>query len=135
MSQSISNHYKVATFLDGAQALTDTFAQLGEVINNFGYDNIALFIKIQTNNSTDIQVKIFGRYEKDGDDFELGYKYLKESVVVVAPTVFQFDHTDPQMAFDCDIRGIPYVIVKVKGTGNAPLAGMVTLAKGLFTAR
>ena len=135
MSHSHPKEYKVVTFLDGAQAITGSFADLGEVINNYGYDNIALFLKIQSNNSTDIQVKIFGKYEKEGDEFELGYKQLKEGVITIEPIVFQFDNTDPEMAFDCDIRGIPFVIIKVKGTGNTPVAGIVSEAKGLFTAR
>ena len=108
-----------------AQDLTASFEDLGSLINAKGFTSIAVFIKIDINDSANVQLKAIGRTKETGsDDYLLPIKSvsLSAGTVKVKEGVFEFDSdTDQLLIIEIETGNlIPFIQLQVKvGTVGA----------------
>jgi hypothetical protein len=130
----MKHDYLELDIFDGAQSITDTFADVGSSVNIFEYDTLTLGFDILSNNSTDIQIKVLGKFlDTSTDWYVLPIKATAPTVIGLSSLIYEFSESDPKIAFAVDAQGLGFVKLQVKGTGNAPVPGVVTKIAGFAT--
>lgn len=116
--------------ITSAQVLTANFANFGSLINAKGFTSIGVFIKLNINDSLNVQLKAIGRTEEAGtDDYLLPIKSvsLTAGTVKVKEGVFEFDSDADQLLIIEIETGnlIPFIQLQVKAGTVGASAGQI----------
>ena len=99
--------------------LTASFADVGDVISTDVYSKIGLWVDATANNSEDVDLKVIGLFDSDGDTFEIDGVDEKRLWAGSGTTLKKY--------YEFEVGTIPYLQVQLKaGTLGTP-AGIVTI--------
>lgn len=126
--------YLELDIFSGNRTITDTFTDIGESVNIFHYDTLSLGFEITSANSEDIQIRVMGKFlDTSTLWYDLPIKSPVATHVGLTQLIYQFDVIDPIMAFAIDVQGLGFIKLQIKGSVNAPIAGIVTKISGFAT--
>jgi hypothetical protein len=114
------------------QDLTDTAANLGSQISVAGKTKLALFLKIDVNNSVNVRVLLQYKFATGGDAYYApNLSYSSSDVKYSVPEYYELDvDADTSVVLEMPLDGVvPFVQIQVyAGTVGAPTAGQIDSA-------
>jgi len=130
-----AEEYQDHTVITAPQALTGAFVNLGSPIKMLGWDEMAVYTKVTDNDSTAIQMAVYGLIREGGGEYMLPIANIGETKTTLKHLIYEFSETNADMLYRIRVRGIPWIQLKVKGTGNAPTPGTIDSCIVYCTAR
>lgn len=116
--------------ISAAQDLTASFADLGSIVDVRGFTSIAVFLKIDINDSLNVQLQAIGRTKETAtDDYLLPIKSvsLSAGLVKLKAGIFEFDSDTNQLIIIEVETGnlIPFIQLQIKAGTVGASAGQI----------
>jgi hypothetical protein len=119
------NEYQHYDVMLTPKALTSSFQDFGVEINALAWNMLTVYVSIVSNNSTDIQIKMLGKYKDSSIWYDMPAKSTSSGVTTISTQVYEFSGVDPNIVFNADTNGVAFVKFQMKATGNTPVPGVV----------
>lgn len=121
------NSISTVTVKTTPQAITGTFANVGDEINVIGYKKATVYVDVTNNDTTDIQFKpILRLLEGASTTYTLPIKSVSSASTAITDLLYELDvDTDMKTTFTIEIDGTYSLQIQVAGTGNIPAPGTV----------
>lgn len=121
--------YSTPVLVEENQALTDSWANLGDVIDMRGYTELYLYINLDINDSLNARVRALGMMTDTGDGYVLPIEAVSSTEVKVTAQYIEFDtDADQLMVLRVNVGAIPYVQIQTQaGTVGASAGNIVTI--------
>ena len=102
--------------ISAAQDFTAAWADLGPEIDMRGYTELNVYITLDVNDSTDLQVKALGKHESGGsEEYDFQIETVSASDVKVEPQYIEFNTDADQLAIlKVKTNGVPFIQLQVK---------------------
>lgn len=112
------------TVTSAAQAFTTSWADLGSEIQLFGYNKLAVYVKLDINNTNNPRIRLLAKLDKDGaDEYQMVDKTSNAGDVLVEAHYFEWNvDADGNFCIVFDLEGatIPYGQLQIQcGTVGA----------------
>lgn len=117
----------VADIISAAQDLTGAWVDLGEVIDVRDVKLIALWLKLDINDSTDVRIRALAKTSETSDDYVFPIKSASSSAVSLQDEYYEFtDDTDQNMLLDFEVGDIvPFIKFQVMAGTVGASAGNI----------
>ena len=113
--------------ISSAQTLTDTMADLGGEITTTGYNYLIIYIEIDINDSTDVQLQALSKHTSAGTDEYIDAIFTEgSSIIKVEPDYIQFN-VDENKKYKLVYRlnGADYIQLQVMAVVVGGTAGQI----------
>lgn len=113
------------------QTITGTWADLGVKIESIDYSYFAAYIKIDINDSKNVQFRYRGIYEDSGEDFIIPLKNIRGNKILLDDFYYEVNNDSNQniiLQTNMD-QNIKLIKLQVRANTVGATAGIVTYAK------
>lgn len=113
------------------QNFTSSWVDYGVEIGTDGHDRISIWVDLDINNTQDARIRLVGRYDKSGDDYDFLIKTVYDEKISVKSEYMEFA-TDANgksvVSFELD-EIVPFVQVQIQAGTVGGTPGRIVSSK------